>query len=297
MIRRVLFCAAFVIPLLACTPSKLAGDEDVFSVSFSIKDVLPGTTDEPGTKVVLSGGNLLWNLSDTLGIFPQTGAQVYFNTTVEGSTQTTFNGGGWGFKNGVNYYSYYPFIGDIYLDRRHIPISFSNQVQDGVTDTNIGESCFMYTGPTSAATGSLNFEYFLLPAIMRVRATLPAGTYTNLAITAPSSVFVIDGWYDLMASTPVITPTRMSNQISTRLKNFTLTSQTQVEIYLMLAAVNLQGVNITVSIINSEQMAYRQQKTPSGPWNAGLVSGLTCNDMVATPLTTEEIVDSGEHPW
>lgn len=263
-------------------------------ISFSIDEISPGCIDEPETKVVLSGSSILWTLSDTLGIFPQTGAQVYFNTTVEGSTQTSFDGGGWGFKNGVNYYSYYPFIGDIYLDRRHIPISFGNQVQEGVTDTNIGESCFMYTSPTSAATGSLNFQYHLLPAMMRVRATLPAGTYTNLAITAPSSVFVIDGWYDLMAATPVITPTRMSNQISTRLKNFTLTSQTQVEIYLMLAAVNLQGVNITVSILNSEQTEYQQQKTPSGPWNAGLLSGLTCNDMVAVPQSMGLIVDDWE---
>lgn len=297
MQRRLLLYAALVFSLFSCNSSLKTEDEDVASLSFSVDDFVVSTEDEPATKVVLDEYSILWTLSDTLGIFPQSGAQVYFNSTVEGSTETLFDGGGWGFRNGFNYYSYYPFVGDIYLDRHHIPVSFGKQEQDGVSDTNIGECCFMYTSPTSAASGNLHFQYHHLACILRVRATLPAGTYTNLTITAPSAAFTAEGWYDLTANNPVITPTRMSNQISTRLKNFTIASQTQVTIYLMHAPVNLQGVNITVSVLNSEQTEYQQQKTPSVAYTAGSLSSLTCNDMVPTPLTTEEIVDSGEHPW
>lgn len=298
MIRRTLFCAALGLLLFSCSKELKTGEGDVVSVSFSADEFIPGEDDEPGTKMILDNNDhLIWALSDTLGVYPESGAQVYFNSTVEGSSSTTFDGGGWDFKNGVNYYSYYPFIGNIYLNRTHIPVSFTKQTQDGITDTDIGETCFMYTGPTSAATGTLHFQYHHLTCILRVRATLPAGTYTNLTVTAPTDAFVAEGYYDLMASTPTIIPTRMSNQISTRLKNITLTSQQQVIIYLTHAPTNLKNVNITVSIISSDQMAYRQTKTPSVQYIVGTINSLTCNQLVEAPITTEEIVDSGEHPW
>lgn len=301
MMRQTIIYAALIFLLFSCAKVTKTRDDGVVYVSFSVDDVIPGENDEPGTKVTLDADgtdlSILWNLSDTLGVFPQTGAQVFFSPTSEGQTFTSFDGGGWAFKSGANYYSYFPFIGDIYLNRNHIPVSFGKQTQDGITDTNIAETCFMYTSPTSVENESLKFQYHLLTCILRVRATLPAGTYTNLTVTAPTDAFVAEGYYDLMASTPTIIPTRMSNQISTRLKNITLTSQQQVIIYLTHAPTNLQGVNLTVSIISSDQMAYRQTKTPSVQYIVGTLNSLTCNNLVATPLTTEEIVDSGEHPW
>ena len=293
--RNFISCFTLLLALFACSPSSFTEDEDVTSVSISADDFAPGVSDEADTKVVLNGYNILWTLSDTLGVFPQTGAQVYFNSTIEGSTTTQFDGGGWGFKNGFNYYSYSPFVGDIYLNRNHIPVSFSYQEQDGPEDTNIGECCFMYSSPTSSDMGELHFQYHHLGCILRVRATLPAGTYTDLAITAPSNVFVMDGWYNLMAATPVITPTRMANQIYTKLKNITLTSQTQIAVYLMLAPVNLQGTQITVSVLNSEQTEYQQQKTPPGAYVVGTLNGLTCDDLTAVPQSMGLIVSGWEN--
>ena len=298
MIRRTLFCAALGLLLFSCSKDLKTENDDVVSVSFSIDDVLPGEDDEPGTKVTLDADgtdlSILWNLSDTLGVFPQTGAQVFFSPTSEGQTFTSFDGGGWAFKSGANYYSYFPFIGDIYLNRNHIPVSFGNQTQDGITDTNIAETCFMYTSPTSVENESLKFQYHLLTCILRVRATLPAGTYTNLTVTAPTDAFVAEGYYDLMASTPTIIPTRMSNQISTRLKNITLTSQQQVIIYLTHAPTNLKNVNITVSVLNSEQTEYQQTKTPSVNYIVGTINSLTCNALVAVPQSMGLIVDDWE---
>ena len=294
MKRRTILGTAFLITLLSCTHMPVTVEEDVVSVTFSVDSFVSGVSDEPETKVVLSGNNILWTLSDTLGIYPQTGAQVYFNSTTEGSTTTHFDGGGWGLKNGVYYYSYSPFIGNIYLNRNHIPVSFAHQEQNGVDDTDIGECCFMYTDATSSDAGNLHFQYHHLGCILRVRATLPAGTYTDLAVTAPSEAFLIEGWYNLMAASPVITSTRMSNQVYTKLKNITLTSQTQITVYMMLAPVNLQGTEITVSVLNSEGTEYQQHKTPSGSYNAGAVATLTCNDLTAVPQSMGLIIEGWE---
>ena len=266
-------------------------DNQVSTVTFTADRLVPGVFDVPETKVEIDGTGILWTASDTLGIFPNTGAQVYFNTTTVGSTSTVFDGGGWGFKNDAQYYSYSPFIGNMYLDRCHIPVSYTGQMQDGVDDTDVGECCFMYTDATSAESGSLNFQYHQLGCVLRVRATLPAGTYTRLAVTAPSDVFVMDGWYDLMAASPSITPARMGNQLSISLENITLASETQIAVYLMTAPVNLQGTEITVSVVNSERTEYQQKKTPSGAYVVGSVNGLTCNDMAAVPQSMGLILE------
>ena len=272
-----------IVLICSCTITKVDNVVDISTVSFSADQFVPGVFDMPETKVQINGTSIIWTAGDTLGVFPGTGAQVYFNTTAVGSTTTSFDGGGWGFKNSYLYYSYSPFIGDIYLDRRHIPVSYAVQVQNSIDDTDVGECCFMYTEATSAESGSLNFQYHQLGCVLRVRATLPAGTYTRLAVTAPTDVFTIEGYYDLMDATPSITPTRMGNQLSITLDNVVLDSETQIAVYMMTAPVDLMGTEITVSVLNSEKTEYQQKKTPSGAYVAGTVNGLTCNNMTAVP--------------
>lgn len=285
-----LIIIAQLFAICACSRVEMSGGQ-VSTVSFSADRLVPGVFDVPQTKVEIDGSSILWTASDTLGIFPGTGAQVYFNTTTAGSTSTVFDGGGWCFKNDAQYYSYSPFIGNIYLDRHHIPVSYTGQVQDGVDDTDVGECCFMYTDATSAESESLHFQYHQLGCVLRVRVTLPAGTYTRLAVTAPSDAFVLDGWYDLMAAAPAITPDRMGNQLSIALDNITLASETQIAVYMMTAPVDLKGTEITVSVLNTDRTEYQQKKTPSGAYVAGTVNGLTCNDMAAVPQSMGLILE------
>ena len=282
--------AQLLIVVCACTRTEKT-EGLVSTVSVSADSLVPGVFDTPQTKVEIDGTSILWAESDTLGIFPNTGAQVYFNTTTAGSTSTVFDGGGWSFKNDAQYYSYSPFIGNIYLDRHRIPVSYTGQVQNGVDDTDVGECCYMYTDATSAEAGALNFQYHQLGCVLRVRATLPAGTYTRLAVTAPTDKFVMDGWYDLMVATPAITSTRMGNQLAIALTNVTFDSETQIAVYLMTAPVDLKGTEITVSVLDSNKTEYQQKKTPSGAYVAGTVNGLTCNDMAAVPQSMGLILE------
>ena len=244
--------------------------------------------ENPLTKTSIAAGNaFIWSQNDTVGVYPDTGSQVFFEmTSGAGAGSATFDGGGWAFKPSAVYYSYYPFIGDIYLNRNHIPVSFVGQQQRAVDGIDhIGPYDYMYADTASAANGVVGFEYHHLCCIIKPYLTLPAGTWTKVAITAPSKVFAVEGYYDLMAQTPEIIPTKTSTQIQIDLKNITLTEETVVPVFIVSVPVNLKGQEITVSVRNSEGKEYQCKKTPSNIYNAGRIGGLTCNNWTEAPMS------------
>ena len=114
------------IPEIADSNDSNVGEGDlVEKVVFEVLPIKDG--DEPETKASAvpyqnpNGGQsvkFVWEATDTVGIYPNTGSQVYFNIVDGvGTSSVSFNGGGWALKSNSTYYSYYPFVGDIYLKR------------------------------------------------------------------------------------------------------------------------------------------------------------------------------------
>ena len=263
--------------------------EAVETVSFAVEDfqlVGEKCADDERTKTTIVNSNeFVWSANDTVGIYPNTGSQVYFAMTEgAGAKSAEFDGGGWDFKPLSVYYSYYPFIGDIYLDKTNIRTSYTGQKQIGTTGIDhIGPYDHMYTPGTSAENSMLSFTYKHLNCIIRPNVTLPAGTYTKLAITAPSKVFAMKGHYDLTAATPAIVGEDYTDQLTIDLENVVLTEQTTFRIYLMSAPVNLKNVEITISVLDSQKKEYQCKKTPSVEYGAGTIGGLTCSSFTEVP--------------
>ena len=266
--------------------------QEVKSVCFSID---PYQLDEETgeTRTYLDGTSFKWAATDTVGIYPNTGSQVIFAmTSGAGASSAEFDGGGWAFKPSSIYYSYYPFIGSIYLDRNHIPVSYLGQKQIGTGTEHIGPYDFMYTDPSSSASGNVNFQYHHLNCIIRPRLVgLPAGRYTKLAVTAPSAVFPTKGYYDLMAAEPAIVPTAWSNQLTIDLENFTVQEGVEYMVYLMSAPVAVGNIELTISILNEQKTEYQCKKTPSDNYLAGKIKGLVCNAFSAVPQSMGLIID------
>ena len=280
--RPILCSLAAVLLSVSCTQPGIVKGPFVEKLVFTVEDFeTAGEGSDPAlTKTsIINNGEFIWAAEDTVGIYPNTGSQVYFAmTSGAGASSAEFDGGGWDFKSESEYYSYYPFIGDIYLDRHHIPVSYTGQVQDGIYDVeHIGPYDHMYTGSTSSSNSTLNFSYKHLNCIIRPNVTLPAGTYTKLAITAPSAVFAVEGYYDLQSASPTIVPTKYAKQISIDLEDVTLTEPTTFYVYLVSAPVNLKGVEITVSVLDSEKREYQCKKTPSIEYGPKTIGGLTCS--------------------
>lgn len=235
--------------------------------------------DAPATKTGLTPDEkFYWAANDTLGIFPAEGSQVYFVVTDgSGTNSASFTGGGWGLKTGSTYYSYYPLVGQFYLDKNRIPVSYEGQKQVGTTDlSHIGPFDFMYAPGIAPESSALNFTYHHLNSYLRLTATLPADEYIRLMITTSEKILVKKGYFDLTAEQPAIVPVEYTNQLSIDLEDVVLTDPGTFKVYMMLAPVKLNGKQVTVSVLNKEKKELQCVKIPSRDYVAGSIYGLTC---------------------
>lgn len=288
-----------VVATLAFSCSKETGQVDtVRNITFTADDFILSDEGLPATKTSLVGNttSFVWSAADTAGVFPSTGGQVYF--TMEsgaGANSAPFNGGGWGLLSSEDYYSYYPFVGDIYLDRNKIPVSYLGQKQVGASSSDhIGQCDFMYSkGELSGQ--SLSFNYHHMSCIIRAKVTLPAGTYTKLAVTAPTKVFVTKGWFDLMATTPTIVGETYFTQLGIDLESFESDGTTPIYVYIVSAPLEIQGMDITFSALNSERKEFQCHKTPAGYQGAGYGAGTmyspTCSTWTEVPQSMGLILE------
>lgn len=293
-----IFVSIILIVCAGCsknTPETTAGNSDKpLRAIFSAENFV----DDDRTRTVLDdSGNFSWAATDTVGIYPDSGSQIFFvMTNGEGTGSAVFDGGGWAFRSGSVYYSYYPFIGDFYLPRNFIPVTYSGQKQKGTTSTeNFGAYDFMYSGGTEVENGAIQFRYKHMSTIIRVNATLQPGNYRQLTITAPSAVFVKEGHFDLQSDTPHIIGDTMCKELTVVLEDINLTKQTTFYIYVMSAPVNLNGQQVTVSVVNSDKKQFDCKKSITREYLAGVRYGLTCNAWTEVPQTVGlAIADWGE---
>jgi len=280
---------------LSCNKNDLVNKcGEISSVRFTMNEltIIDGFPIETKTSIN-STNHIIWMPGDTIGIYPSQGSQVYFVIDASGEAEyAAFNGGGWAFKYGSTYYGYYPFIGDIYLDKTHVPVSFTGQEQTGTNGvSHVGEHLYTYSNATSAESGTLNFSFNHLCTVIRPTLTLPAGTYTKLAITAPTAVFAKKGYYNLSAGNCSIIGTEFSNQIQIDLKNVILGSETTFYVFLVSAPVDVKGVEITVSVLDSNKMERQCKKTPGAVYAAGKLANITCNTWTEVPQSMGMIID------
>ena len=285
--------------LIACFACSV--DEPIValrSVSFNIERVtiVDGDDNSPDTRTVIQDGStsFFWAPDDTVGIYPNTGSQLYFKLDLEGeATSAEFDGGGWEFKSGSTYFSYYPFIGNIYLKREKIPVSYLGQAQTSTTDfSHIGPFDFLYTNGTRAESGHLNFVYHRLGCFLRLRLVLPTGTYTKLAITTPGhSSFVTKGYYNLTSSSPAIIATTSGDQLSMDLKSFTSNGSSEIIVYMMTAPTDVRETGFVVSVLNSNKQEYQCTKTTSKVFEPNTLYRFGCTDWTLVPQTMGLIID------
>ena len=294
--------AAAVLLVASCSKGvspEIVDNDEVKAVSFSIAPFnICNEGARTKTSIQTDNGEFYWAVKDTVGIYPDSGAQVYFVVEPgENAKVAKFNGGGWGFVETSTYYSYYPFIGNFYLDKRHIPVVYSGQKQTGtstLTLNHIGNYDYMWAlgNLSSDSDGKkLSFNYDHLNCIVHVDVTLPAGTYTKLAITAPSYLFTLRGHYDLTAATPSIIADEYTTQMQIALEDVILSKQTTFSVYMMLAPVDLNGKEITVSVLNGNKQELQCKKTPSRTYEAQKMYGLTCASWTEVPQSMGLIIE------
>ena len=271
----------------------------VFFVTPSIPIV-----DVDETKVSVSpDGNghydYLWEAADTVGIFPNAGSQVFFSMEDGvGTTNASFDGGAWSLQDDSHYYSYFPFVGDMYLDASRVPVDFTGQSQSGIT-TYSGCKIYMASSGTTTGDGSLEFQYQLLNTILRFDATLPVGTYTKLTLTLDEPLFVKEGHFNLLSS-PSIVADHYTKTMEVSLENFTVSSSsTPVSVYIAQAPMDLSGHTMTVSIQSTDGHRYSYVSHPGRAFVAGKCYRFNCTMTTASPtvwMDTEVWTSNAQTP-
>ena len=286
--KRFYFLAASIGLLAACSGLEQPeqdlfmnnGEDLVEKVIFEVLPVKDGDDPETKASAVPNGGTVgfVWEATDTVGIYPDKGSQVYFNIEDGvGTSSVSFTGGGWALKQNSTYTSYYPFVGDIYLKRDKIPVSFAGQKQIGTTSPFVGARYYLATEASTSEHGVLRFSYSTLNTIINVNATLPAGTYTKMSLTIEEPLFIEEGTYSL--DEREIVGTKFTNTLEIELEDVVLTEEATIPVYIMSAPVDLKGKEVIVRFMTDDDTIYRCIKPVSKTYLAGTRYGLTCNQM------------------
>ena len=215
-----------------------------------------------------------WEKTDTVGIYPDKGSQVFFSMeNGEGTNTAVFDGGGWSLRKSSKYYSYFPFVGDIYLDSKEVPVSFLGQEQTGLTTFN-NSTAYLVSEGMSSADGALHFNFEMVNTVIRVDATLPAGTYTRATLSVDEPLFVSNGTYNL--ATKEISGKEFSKTLSIDLLNCALSERSVLSVFFASAPVDLRGKRVLVRFYSDDGKAYGCTKNPSYEYVAGAWFGLNC---------------------
>ena len=95
-------------------PSLEAVGDAVTSVVFNVPEigyVADEADTRAGVKRTETSTGFIWEATDTVGIYPDSGSQIYWSMEKGAGTNTaTFNGGAWALKPSSSYMCYYPFI-------------------------------------------------------------------------------------------------------------------------------------------------------------------------------------------
>ena len=287
------FCLAitFLLGAIGCSVEVLeVVQDDDLKLIFEASPFLDGDMEiDTRTSVVpnesYSNFQFIWSAKDTVGIYPDVGSQVYF--TMEngaGASTATFDGGGWACKDGYVYRSYFPFHGNIYLDKTQIPVSFIGQKQIGNDHSeHFQKYDYMFTAATTKSSGLLSFSYHHLVTVVLPWVELPAGHYTNLTLSLNEPLFITEGKYDLTANSPAIIGKKYSNSISIEL-DVTFTSADILKVYVPLAPINLTGKVLTITITDKDGREFQYNYNPSKPYDASKVYRLRSATSFVEPV-------------
>ncbi len=244
------------------------------SIAYTPKAIIePFILDGPATKTVATfsdaGASFSFTTDDILGVFPyepQSGDQVRFLAKEADANWATFDGQGFGLKNGQNYAAYYP--GDWHNAQAEmvtqIPVDYTNQVQSEADVYNVGPADYLVANGIQPAGGVCAFNMKHVGALVVIDVKFPeAGTYTELSLNLDGyQSFTTTGTMDLTASNIAVVPETKAKKVTLFLgdavNGISVTKGQTVRFYMMVAPVDLTSPvvsDITLKLVDDNNNA------------------------------------------
>ena len=252
------------LPFVACSSDDDAEDQELLPQELtSIRVVAPDFLFDHSSRVTPQmtdkGFTISWQTSDTLGIMPYDGAQMPFpitnGITNENSNEAVFNGGSWALKNSKTYAAYYPYIGDIYLNKRNIPVDYTGQWQQKNNDYgHLGPYIYMAANATVPNEGKVQIllQHIGCYALFEINTPEPT-KFAALTLTAEEEVFPLRGHLDMAAKQVKLENPELAKEISFNLEGVETTSENlKASLYFMLGPTKLTGKTVTAILRDTD---------------------------------------------
>ena len=255
-----LLASIVLLSLVSCTNEvqELANEQSqaLKQIVMTTQDFQPEADSRTVYQIADGAVKCTWATNDTVGVFPNEGAQAYFPmASGAGTKNATFDGKGWALKDGYTYGAYYPCIGQFYLDRHAVPVSYTGQKQVGNGSmAHLGDYDYMVATPTAPEFGSAQFMFKHLSALVQLKVTIPEpATFTSVKLVTDTKAFAVEGKVDVMADAPVITPTAPATEVVLNLQNVVTTKENEVvTFYLMLPPADLSGKTLKAVLVSDK---------------------------------------------
>lgn len=255
-----LTCMALLLSFISCTSNVQELETEQLQllkqIVMTTEDFEPEADSRTLYQIAEGAVKCSWASNDTVGVFPDKGMQTCFPMTSEnGMKNATFDGGGWALKDGSTYGAYYPFIGNMYLDKKSIPVSYKKQTQVGNGSiAHLGTYDYMVATPVAPEFGSAHFTFKHLGVLVQLRLTIPqAATLTSMKLVTEIKAFALEGKVNIMADAPSISPIFSENEIELTLQDISTTEENQVvTLYMVLPPANLSEQTLKAVVVSNK---------------------------------------------
>ena len=193
-----------------------------------------------------------WDQNDVVGMFPDRGAQAYFEMTDHaGKDVAEFDGGGWALKNASKYAVYYPYSYD-HRERTSIPFHYGGQKQNGKGNyEHLKAFQHLATGAATPQNGACNYKMDRAEAIVRFRLSLPrVAVYKQLTVkTDDGTPMVVSTTLDVSEEQYSINADETVDKVILELENVVTSVQGEVvDFYLMIPPQSLGTKKLIISV-------------------------------------------------
>lgn len=223
-------------------------------VKIGVKDMdLSDLSPQTKSEIIIDGTvRFEWSADDVVGMYPDRGAQAYFEmTNFVGDNVAEFDGGGWALKSASKYATYYPYAYE-FNNRNAIPFTYSDQFQDGKNNyDHLSDYQHMATGSQVPENGTCNYQMERVEAVVLFKMTLPVpATYDELTLrVSDGTPIVVKTTLDISGEQYVITPEETVSIFSLGISNVTTSTENEVvTFYAMMPPQDLSGKTLIFSV-------------------------------------------------
>ncbi|MBR3743927.1 MAG: hypothetical protein IKN31_02330 [Bacteroidales bacterium] len=255
MKKRFYLLPALLLLAMSCNDVQDTIDNEVLEhVRIGVADVdLSDLSPMTKAEMIIGGGaiSFSWDSDDVVGMFPDHGAQAFFEMSgFVGESVAEFDGGGWALKAASKYAVYYPYDYDS-SNPHEIPFVYADQIQTGKDDfSHLEEYQHLATGSQVPENGTCNYQMERAEAIVLFKLTLPMiATYNELTVRVSDGTdIVVATMLDITGEDYVITPYLTSQMFTLQIADVVTDIEGEtINFYAMMPPQDLSGKTIIIS--------------------------------------------------